>query len=104
GEHRRSPVFARSEQAHFRTCTCLGSAPGPLLGVQAARRKPNRSASLRPTARRLSQRPSQHSVVAMRRFTAFPNKGARTLRPVRVALIANRASGGGLDPAPLVAA
>ena len=40
----------------------------------------------------------------MRRFTAFPNKGARTLRPVRVALIANRASGGGLDPAPLVAA
>ena len=27
-----------------------------------------------------------------------------TLRPVRVALIANRASGGGLDPAPLVAA
>ena len=72
--------LARGEQAPSNRAW-NSQAPCPLLGVQAARRKPNRSASPRPTARRLSQSPSQHKVVAVRRFPAFPDKEPAQGRP-----------------------
>jgi len=72
-EHRSAPSVSAGASSPRAKGAGIG-ASGPLLGVQATRRKPNRSASHRPTARRLSQRPSRYTLVATRRLRGIPNK------------------------------
>src|SRR4051812_37514313 len=54
-------------------------------------------------ARGLARSGAQGLFSALQPPLARAGRRDNTLRPVRVALIANRASGGGLDPAPLAA-